>query len=148
METDIESEIREPQTHLDLVPIKQSTEQLCESIVSQDGFPELYKKIEAFISDEKLKYEYEMLNQRGTLLQQKQEAGLDITEEEIADFEKLREELLGNPVICGFHDAQEEVQQLQDKIHQVIAKSFELGRVPSQEDFDFCSDGFGDCGCG
>ena len=99
METDIESEIREPQTHLDLVPIKQSTEQLCESIVSQDGFPELYKKIEAFISDEKLKYEYEMLNQRGTLLQQKQEAGLDITEEEIADFEKLREELLGNPVI-------------------------------------------------
>ena len=73
--------------------------------------------------------------------------GLEITEEEIADFEKLREELLSNPVICGFHDAQEEVQQLQDKIPQVIAKSFELGRVPSQEDFDFCSDGFGHCGC-
>ena len=88
METDIESEIREPQTHLDLVPIKQSTEQLCESIVSQDGFPELYKKIEAFIGDEKLKYEYDQLNNTGMLLQQKQEAGLEISEEEIAIFEK------------------------------------------------------------
>ena len=68
-----------PKTHLDLVPIKQSTEQLCESIVSQNGFPELYKKIEAFINDEKLKYEYDQLNQRGTLLQQKQEAGVKIT---------------------------------------------------------------------
>lgn len=145
METETE---QAPKTHLDLVPIKQSTEQLCESIVSQDGFSELYKKIEAFINDEKLKYEYDLLNQRGTLLQQKQEAGVKITEEEIAEFEKLRDELLDNPVICGFHDAQEEVQQLQDKIHQVIAKSFELGRVPGQEDFDFCSDGFGDCGCG
>ena len=145
METETE---QAPITHLDLAPIKQSTEQLCESIVSQDGFPELYKKIEAFISDEKLKYEYEMLNQRGTLLQQKQEAGLEITEAEISEFEKLRDELSSNPVICGFHGAQEEVQQLQDTIHQVIAKSFELGRVPGQEDFDFCSDGFGDCGCG
>ena len=114
METETE---QAPKTHLNLVPIKQSTEQLCESIVSQDGFPELYKKIEAFINDEKLKYEYEMLNQRGTLLQQKQEAGVEITDEEIAEFEKLRDELLDNPVICGFHDAQEEVQQLQDKIH-------------------------------
>ena len=43
--------------------------------------------------------------------------------------------------------ANEEVQKVQDRIHQVIAKTFEIGRVPQQEDFDFCSDGFGDCGC-
>ena len=129
-------------------PIKEKTEALCEAIAGQSEFKMLYAKIEAFMNDEKLKYEYDLLNQRGTLLQQKQEAGVKITEEEIAEFEKLRDELLDNPVICGFHDAQEEVQQLQDKIHQVIAKSFELGRVPGQEDFDFCSDGFGDCGCG
>jgi cell fate (sporulation/competence/biofilm development) regulator YlbF (YheA/YmcA/DUF963 family) len=130
------------------VPIKKSTEQLCESIVNQKGFPELYKKIEAFIGDEKLKYEYDQLNNTGMLLQQKQEAGLEISEEEIAVFEKMRDEVLSNPVASGFLEAQDEVQQLQDKIHQVIAKSFEIGRVPGQEDFDFCSDGFGDCGCG
>ncbi|MEC8928159.1 MAG: YlbF family regulator, partial [Verrucomicrobiota bacterium] len=93
------------------------------------------------------RHDYDMLNQRGGLLQQKHEAGMEVTEEEVAEFEKLRETLLANQTVTDFHEVQEEVQQLQDKIHQVIAKTFEIGRVPSQEDFDFCSDGFGDCGC-
>ena len=69
---------QEPKTHLDLLPIKHSTEQLCESIVSQEGFAELFKKIEAFISDEKLKYEYGVLNDRGALLQQMQQNSMEI----------------------------------------------------------------------
>jgi len=137
----------EPQTCLDLKPIAEGTNQLCEAIVSQEGFAELYKKIDAFINDEKLKYEYGMLNDRGALLQQKQQAGMEIAEDEMADFEKLREEFMANPVATQFLEAQEEVQQVQDRIHQVIAKTFEIGRVPQSEDFDFCSDGFGNCGC-
>ena len=144
METETD---QEPKTHLDLLPIKRSTEQLCESIVNQKGFAELYKKIEAFINDEKLKYEYGVLNDRGALLQQMQQNGAEIKEDEIVEFEKLREEFMNNTVATDFLEAQEEVQQLQDKIHQVIAKSFEIGRVPQPEDFDFCSDGFGHCGC-
>ena len=65
----------EPQSHLDMLPIKKGTDQLCESIVNQEGFKELYAKIDAFISDEKLKYEYSTLNERGALLQQKQQGG-------------------------------------------------------------------------
>ena len=137
----------EPQSHLDMLPIKKGTDQLCESIVNQEGFKELYAKIDAFISAEKLKYEYSTLNERGTLLQQKQQAGAEITEEEITAFEQLRTDFLDNKVADDFLAAQEEVQQVQDRIHQVIAKTFEVGRVPAQEDFDFCSDGFGDCGC-
>ena len=137
----------ETQTHLAMEPIKKGTDQLCESIVNQDGFKELYAKIDAFISDEKLKYEYSTLNERGALLQQKQQAQVEITAEEFLEFEKLRDEFLGNETAANFLAAQEEVQQVQDRIHQVIAKTFEIGRVPAQEDFDFCSDGFGDCGC-
>lgn len=137
----------EPQSLLEMLPIKQGTDQLCESIVNQEGFKELYAKIDAFISDEKLKYEYSTLNERGALLQQKQQAGAEITEEEITAFEQLRTDFLDNKVANDFLAAQEEVQQVQDRIHQVIAKTFEVGRVPAQEDFDFCSDGFGDCGC-
>jgi len=88
-----------------------------------------------------------MLNDRGALLQQKQQAGVEIAENEIADFEKLREEFMANPIASQFLEAQEEVQQVQDRIHQVIAKTFEVGHVPQSEDFDFCSDGFGNCGC-
>ena len=141
------TEAPEPQTCLDLKPIAKGTNHLCEAIVSQDGFAELYKKIDAFINDEKLKYEYSMLNERGALLQQKQQAGGEISNEEIAEFEKLRDEFMTNPVATQFLEAQEEVQQVQDRIHQVIAKTFEVGRVPQSEDFDFCSDGFGNCGC-
>jgi cell fate (sporulation/competence/biofilm development) regulator YlbF (YheA/YmcA/DUF963 family) len=146
-ETPEAAEAAEPQTCLDLKPIAEGTNQLCEAIVSQEGFAELYKKIDAFINDEKLKYEYGMLNDRGALLQQKQQAGMEIAEDEMADFEKLREEFMANPVATQFLEAQEEVQQVQDRIHQVIAKTFEIGRVPQSEDFDFCSDGFGNCGC-
>ena len=142
-----ETGTNEPQSLLDMLPIKQGTDQLCESIVNQEGFKELYAKIDAFISDEKLKYEYSTLNERGALLQQKQQAGAEITEEEITAFEQLRNDFLENQVATDFLAAQEEVQQVQDRIHQVIAKTFEVGRVPAQEDFDFCSDGFGDCGC-
>jgi cell fate (sporulation/competence/biofilm development) regulator YlbF (YheA/YmcA/DUF963 family) len=141
------TEAPEPQTCLDLKPIAKGTNHLCEAIVSQEGFVELYKKIDAFINDEKLKYEYSMLNERGALLQQKQQAGGEISDEEIAGFEKLRDEFMANPVATQFLEAQEEVQQVQDRIHQVIAKTFEVGRVPKSEDFDFCSDGFGNCGC-
>ena len=151
METETQTpeaaEAAEPQTCLDLKPIAEGTNQLCEAIVSQEGFAELYKKIDAFINDEKLKYEYGMLNDRGALLQQKQQAGMEIAEDEMADFEKLREEFMANPVATQFLEAQEEVQQVQDRIHQVIAKTFEIGRVPQSEDFDFCSDGFGNWGC-
>ena len=148
METETQpTEALEPQTCLDLKPIAKGTNHLCDAIVSQEGFVNLYKKIDAFINDEKLKYEYSMLNERGALLQQKQQAGGEISDEEIVGFEKLRDEFMANPVASQFLEAQEEVQQVQDRIHQVIAKTFEVGRVPQSEDFDFCSDGFGNCGC-
>ena len=74
METETQpTEATEPQTCLDLKPIAKGTNQLCEAIVSQEGFAELFQKIDAFINDEKLKYEYSMLNERGALLQQKQQ---------------------------------------------------------------------------
>ena len=109
----MDTETSEPQTHLEMEPVKNGTDHLCESIVNQDGFKELYSKIDSFITDEKLKYEYSTLNDRGALLQQKQQTGVEITEEEIAEFEKLREEFMANPIATNFLDAQEEVQQVQ-----------------------------------
>lgn len=130
---------------LDLTPIKQQTDALCEAIVSQESFKNLHGRIATFMEDEKLKYDYGILNDRGALLQQKQEYGMEIKPEEAQEFEKLREEFMANPVAQGFLEAQEEVQDIQNRIHQHLAKAFELGHTPSQGDFDFCSDGFGNC---
>ncbi len=128
-------------------PIKEKTEALCEAIAGQSEFKTLYAKIEAFMNDEKLKYEYSYLNEHGSLLEQKQQHGVEIKPEEFEEFEKLRQEFMGNEVATDFLVAQEEVQDIQNRIHQYLAKTFELGRTPAQEDFDFCSDGFGNCDC-
>lgn len=127
-------------------PIKEGTEKLCNAITGQLEFKDLFAKIEAFMNDEKLKYEYGVLNEQGSLLEQKQQHGVEIKPEEYEEFEKLRVEFMGNEVATNFLSAQEEVQDIQNRIHQYLAKTFELGRTPEQEDFDFCSDGFGNCG--
>ena len=135
------------ESSIKLKAIAEQTDVLCETIVSQSGFKKLHSKIEAFMNDEKLKYEYGLLNERGGLLQQKQEYGVEIKPKEFEEFEKMREEFMANPVATAFLRSQEEVQDIQNRIHQHLAKSFELGRKPDQGDFDFCSDGFGNCGC-
>ena len=132
---------------LQAAPIKEKTEALCEAIAAQSEFKTLYAKIESFMNDEKLKYEYGLLNDRGALLEQKQQHGVEIKTEEYEEFEKLRQEFMNNKMATDFLAAQEEVQDIQNRIHQYLAKTFELGRTPAQEDFDFCSDGFGNCGC-
>lgn len=132
---------------LNLEPIAAQTNELCRAIVSQPEFSGLHKRLDSFLQDEKLKFDYQMLNDRGALLQQKQQYGMELGAEEVEQFETLRKEFLGNPVAQDFLSAQEEVQQLQDRIHQHLAKAFELGRVPQSGDFDTCSDGFGHCGC-
>ena len=86
-----------------------------------------------------------MLNDRGAMLQQKQAMGAAITDEEIAQFEALRDGFMKNPVATEFLDAQQQLQKLQDSILQHVQKTLELGRVPQPEDFDTCcSSG---CGC-
>ena len=73
-----------------------------------------------------------------------------MSDAEIADFEKDRESALANPTIRGFLEAQREMHEVQETVSQYVAKSFELGRVPSEselgeEEGGGCGSG---CGCG
>lgn len=127
--------------------IESKTRELCQIIVEQAGFQTVFEKLSAFMADEGLKFQYQSINDLGGLLQQKQNAGLDLTEEEITQFEKLRNGFLSNPLSRGFLEAQDEVQRIQSAIHRQLSKTFDLGRVPTEEDFqnDCCSST--GCGC-
>ena len=122
---------------------------LCQAVIELPDFPELRRKIDAFMADEKVKYEYQMLNDSGALLQQKQQYGVQITEEELGRFEALRTSFLSNKVGTEFLDAQQEMSRLQDNIRKHLQKTVELGRVPTVEDMNdgSCCSGHG-CGCG
>ena len=109
-------------------------QELCESIVEQPDFQTLKAKLDAFMSDELLKFQYQQLNDLGNLLHMKQGNGVELKPEEIAEFESLRETLLGNSVVQGFMEAQQQLQQLHQMVGRFVDKTFELGRPPNFED--------------
>ncbi|PAW84504.1 MAG: hypothetical protein B9S33_11585 [Pedosphaera sp. Tous-C6FEB] len=136
------------QTAVETPAVAAKISELCQSILDRPDFTDLRRRIDAFMIDEKAKYEYQMLNDSGALLQQKQQQGMQITEEEIGRFEALRDSFMGNPVATEFMTAQQEVSRLQDNILKHVQKTFELGRVPTVEDMNdgsCCSDH--GCGC-
>lgn len=128
--------------------ITQRTLDLCQAIAEQPDFLALKEKFDAFMDDEPLKFRYQQLNELGQLLQMKQADGLALKPEEIAQFEAMREEFLGNPVAQGFLEAQQGMQQIHQSVGKMIDKTFELGRRPTEEELQDGSCCGGGCGCG
>jgi cell fate (sporulation/competence/biofilm development) regulator YlbF (YheA/YmcA/DUF963 family) len=128
-------------------PFIEQTQALCRAILDRPDFAGLRGKIDAFMGDELSKFQYQMLNERAGLLQQKQGMGVALTTEEIAQFEAVRDTFMKNTVGRDFLDAQEQLQKIQESVVQYIHKTFELGRVPAPEDFQSCCSSSG-CGCG
>src|SRR5687768_10152654 len=105
-------------------PITQKALELCQAIVEQPDFVAVKHKLDAFMNDELLKFEYQQLNGLGDLLQMKQSRGLELAQEEIIKFEALREKLLSDPVAQGFMEAQEQMQQLHEVVQRFLNKTF------------------------
>ena len=125
--------------------IDTKTRELCDAIVKEPWFATVQSRIDSFMQDEKARAQYLDVNEKGRFLQEKQTRGLPITGEELAEFEKRRDELFSNPLARGFVEAQEEVQEMQHGVTRYVAMTFELGRLPSPEDLHSCSSG--SCGC-
>jgi len=98
------------------------------------------------MTDAQTQSQYNALLMKGEALQRQQKLAAPATGEEIADFERQREQFLRNPVTRGFLDAQEQLRDVQESVHRYVAKTLELGRVPAPVDFDAGSCGEG-CGC-
>ncbi|HXJ55771.1 MAG TPA: YlbF family regulator [Candidatus Dormibacteraeota bacterium] len=126
--------------------LTQQTRNLCQTLVEQPEFIQIRQRIEAFLSDDSAKNLYQTVMEKGDELQQKQQMGLPLDQNEILAFEQDREKLLNLPVARGFLDAQQEMHKIQESVMQFVGKTFELGRVPAPEDFpaEGCGPG---CGC-
>jgi len=135
-------------------PVIEKTRELCASIAEDANFTKLQSKVERFLNDESAKLQYQSVHQRGEELQQKQQAGVELGEGEIKEFESSREALFDNEIARDFLAAQQELEKLQREIGKYVGMTLELGRVPTDEDFEkasgggCCSDeGGGSCGC-
>jgi cell fate (sporulation/competence/biofilm development) regulator YlbF (YheA/YmcA/DUF963 family) len=126
--------------------ITQKTKELCQAILEEPNMRDIRQRIDAFMADDKTRAQYDGLVAKGQALQQKQQMSLPLSNEEINEFEKTRDNLLTNPVARGFLDAQEELHNVQESIQQYVSKTLELGRMPTEEDMGGGGCGSG-CGC-
>lgn len=126
--------------------ILEKTRELCQTILDHPDFQALRRNIDTFMQDEGAKQEYQGLVERSDELHHKQHQGARLTQDEIDSYEKQRQKVVNNPTAAGFIRAQQEVHEMQESISKYLAKTFELGRVPTQEDLGDGSCGHG-CGC-
>jgi len=126
--------------------IETKTNELCEAILEQLQAGGIRQRIDTFMSDATARGQYESLMSKGQALQEKQHQGETLDPVEVTAFEKDRDALLRNPVASGFLDAQEEMHDLKHSVQKFVAKTIELGHLPTDDDLAEGSCGHG-CGC-
>jgi cell fate (sporulation/competence/biofilm development) regulator YlbF (YheA/YmcA/DUF963 family) len=128
--------------------IEEKARELCETIVAQPEWNSIRNRIDAFLSDDLTRSQFDAVNTKGQSLHEKQHSGQPLNGQEIADFEKQREALMKNPVARGFLEAQDELHGIQNSVQKYISKTLQLGRVPTaadlKEEEGSCGEG---CGC-
>jgi cell fate (sporulation/competence/biofilm development) regulator YlbF (YheA/YmcA/DUF963 family) len=134
------------QPAIDESAIREKTRELCEAIVRQPAFTELRRDIERFLEDRDAQDQYRHVTEKGRLLQSRQHAGVQVTNDEFDEFDRQRTLLLQNPVAMAFLEAQQSMNSIQDEVNKFISKTFELGRLPTEE--DLACDNEGGCGSG
>lgn len=133
-------------TTLESNGLTEKIEELCQTLLQQPEVQSIRQRMDAFAADASSQKQYEQLSERGEYLQHKQQQGAQLTDAEIAEFEKSREEFFNNPVAKGFVDAQQQMNKMQDTVSKYVSKTLESGRVPTADEMESGSCGSG-CGC-
>lgn len=125
--------------------VQSKLEDLCRAILAEPAFESARLQVEQFLINDEARAQYVRVSEAGEHLHHKQSQGVDLSDGEVAEFEKERERLLGNPVARGFLDAQEQLQEIQASINKFVGKALELGRLPASDELSGgCGHG---CGC-
>jgi cell fate (sporulation/competence/biofilm development) regulator YlbF (YheA/YmcA/DUF963 family) len=132
--------------HLDHTdtPLLNKTRELCQTILDQPDYASIRERIASFLANDEARSQYDAINAKGQALQYKQQTGIQLNADEIADFERDRDTFLKNPLAQSFLTAQQEMHQMKQLVNQYVSRTFELGRMPVEEDFSNCGAG---CNC-
>ena len=125
---------------------KASAKELCQALLDDPELKQVFSSIDDFMSNEEAKGLFTEMQSKGESLQMKQQAGLELTAGEVAEYDKAREAMLDNPAAKAFVEAQNKIQSVHETVGSWVSLVFELGRMPTEEEFEgHCGP---DCGCG
>ena len=124
----------------------EKTRELCQTILNQPEYQSIRRQLDAFQSDGTAQEQYQQLAERSEYLQHKQSQGVPLSNEEISAYEAQREAFFNNSVAREFVGAQQAMHKMQETVSQFVSKTFELGRVPTDDDLNGGGCGHG-CGC-
>lgn len=127
-------------------PVIRKTRELCQTILDQPAYQEIKRTIQEFLADAGLRDHYQRLCDKQDMLHEKHDNGLPVTDEEIAEFERDESSFLANPVAQKFIESQRAMHKIEKTVSSYVRKTFELGRLPVDDDFQ--GGGCGPtCGC-
>jgi cell fate (sporulation/competence/biofilm development) regulator YlbF (YheA/YmcA/DUF963 family) len=134
------------------LPCKETIEGLCRALLEQPDLKRARAAVEAFAANEQATGVYRDLVELRNELHHRQFNGQKPSPEEIARYESLRKQFLDMPEALPFVEAQQEISKVQETVAQYVGLTFQLGRVPREEDLEqegCCggSGGGGGCGC-
>jgi cell fate (sporulation/competence/biofilm development) regulator YlbF (YheA/YmcA/DUF963 family) len=115
-------------------PVIEKARELCQTLLEQDSFHDIRRRIDLFAADESTRAQYNRLCDQQDMLQEKDAQGIPLTDEDVESFERDRDALFANPVARDFMEAQKELNDLQQTVNQYISQTFKLGRVPTAAD--------------
>ena len=92
---------------------------------------------------------FRKVSEYGETLRNKHMEGMPPSEEEIAEFDKLRQNVIDNPLCKGFLEARQELDTLLSEVNQYLVMSIEKGAAPTDEEVaEAMTQQMSSCSCG
>ena len=92
---------------------------------------------------------FRKVSEYGETLRNKHMEGMPPSESEIAEFDKLRQDVVNNPLCKGFLEARQELDEMLAVVNQYMVMAIEKGVAPTDEEVaDAMTQQMSSCSCG
>jgi cell fate (sporulation/competence/biofilm development) regulator YlbF (YheA/YmcA/DUF963 family) len=120
--------------------------ELCQFVLDQPEFQDSWSRIEAFLADPAAQNLYREWQEASRDLAMRERQGVPLTDHDLVVVESRKEAVLANDVAIGFAESEEILNGIFGTVTQLLQKTLQLGRVPTEEDLSAGCCG-GGCGC-
>jgi cell fate (sporulation/competence/biofilm development) regulator YlbF (YheA/YmcA/DUF963 family) len=130
--------------------LDQKIQELCHALLTDAQICSAREQIDAFLDDDDAREIYAAVMQKSDQLHQKQRSGQELTDEDIAEYNTLRDRAFSDPRVQSFQTARGLIQEVETKVGAYVEKTLELGRMPTPDEVvsqGGCCGGGGGGGC-